>query len=92
MKQKNAGYRSVRWASESFLVHKKGQLLDFFRCKIGGYLELFLRDVPENVRSQFLSLPAATKTARFTIKIPVTHDTLSDAEGAWELALQTVLA
>jgi hypothetical protein len=82
----------VRWASESFLVHKKGQLLDFFRCKIGGYLELFDRDVAEEVRSQFLSLPAATKTARFVVKIPVTRETLSDAESAWELALRTVLA
>jgi hypothetical protein len=66
--------------------------LDFFRCKIGGYLELFVRDVPEEVRSQLSNLPAATKTGRFTIKIPVTRETLSGAEGAWKLALQTVFA
>ena len=81
----------VRWASESFLLHKKGQPLDFFRCKIGGYLELFVRDVPHELRSQLLSLPAATKGGQFTIKIPVTRETLSDAERAWKLALQMVL-
>jgi hypothetical protein len=80
----------VLWASESFLIHKKEQVLDFFRCKIAGYLELFIRDVPEKLHSELVSLPAATKSSRFVIKIPVTSETLSDAEKAWNLALQTV--
>jgi|SRR5882724_2232212 len=80
----------VRWAAESFLVYKKGQFLDFFRCKIRGYLELFLRDLPEEVRLQFLNLAAVKKGSRFTMTIPVTSETLSDAQRTWDLALQTV--
>jgi hypothetical protein len=54
-------------------------------------LELFVRDVPEELRSQLLMLGAASKSARFIIKIPVTLETLLDAQKAWDLALHTVL-
>jgi hypothetical protein len=59
---------------------------------VRGYLEIFVRDVPEEVRSQFLSLGAATKGGLFTITIPVTRETLPDAQKAWAIALQRVLA
>jgi hypothetical protein len=85
----------ISWAGKSFGVYKDGVPSDFFGCKVGGYLEIFGRHIPEEqwsrLRSQLLTLPAARKAGQFTIKIPVTQETLADAEKAWELVLQIVL-
>jgi hypothetical protein len=37
-----------------------------------------------------LNLAAVKKGSRFTMTMPVTRETLSDAQRAWDLALQTV--
>ena len=80
----------VFWAKESFRVG----LPDFLRCKIRGNLDIYPPGLPEqlrtDVRSQLLNLPSASQSGRFIIKIPVTRETLWDAEKAWDIALQVL--
>jgi len=82
----------ISWPGKSFEVRKKGQPA-FFYCKL-DYLEIYLhhKDFPEQdeieLRRRFMKIPAAREAGRYTIKIPVTPETLSDAQKAWDIALQ----
>jgi len=62
---------------------------------VAGNFEIFDRDLPQEqakrLRSQLLNLSSVKKISEVTTRIYVTRETLSDAEKAWELVLQTVL-
>jgi hypothetical protein len=90
----NRGLR-ISWAGKSFSI-RKGEQPAFVWCyAVDGNFEIFDRDLPQEqakrLRSQLLSLSSVKKISDVTMRIYVTRETLSDAEKAWELVLQTVL-
>jgi hypothetical protein len=87
----NQGLR-ISWKYDSVEIGKK-DLPQFFYCKARGELEIYLyhKHFPETdatqLRSRFLEISTAREAGK-TIRIPVKHETLSDAQKAWNIALQ----
>jgi hypothetical protein len=84
----------VSWKWESFQVYKEGGPRNFFYCKIGGYLEIYPKALPEEgvqLRSRLLKIPTAEEKGRYTIHIPVRRETLSDAKEAWDVATKLMV-
>lgn len=88
---KNRGLQ-ISWGSTSFSIRKKGQPVFVWCYAANAIFEVYDGALPEEhakrLRSQILELPSAEELSRVTIRIPVTAETLSDAEKAWDIAVQ----
>ena len=85
----------INWGSTSFSIKKEEQPPFVWCYAKTGNFEVFDKDLPEfqarRLRSQLVTLPSAKPTGKFTVRMYVTRETLSDAEKAWEVVLQTIL-
>ena len=90
----NRGLR-ISWGTQSFSIKKEDQPPFVWCYAKTGNFEIFDKDLPEEkatrLRSQLATFPSAKQTGKFTVRMYVTHETLSDAEKAWDVVLQTIL-
>jgi hypothetical protein len=90
----NRGLR-INWGSTSFSIRKDEQPPFVWCYAKTGNFEIYDKDLPEEqarrLRSQLATLPSAKQTGKFTVRMYVTRETLSDAERAWKIVLQTIL-
>jgi len=91
----NRGLR-ISWGTTSFNVRKKEQPVFVWCYAAKGIFEVNDGALPEEqarrLRSQLLNLSSAQELSPVTIRIYVTRETQSDAQKAWEIVLQTLLA